>query len=114
MALLPLARLRRLGTVLAIIGLAGLVLGPPVSLAHHHAVESEREENGENPLGGGVDSDCSLCLSISLNDGSGIGGDVFRVSEISESRQTLGPPPVVTPLAESPRSLPIRGPPVNA
>jgi len=111
------SRFARFGLVaafLSITAMASLALSPPVALAHHHATESGLGENGENPAEGAVEPDCSLCLSISLNDGNALEGNPHRVPEISCSRHPLGLSRVCSPLGAPSRALPIRGPPVNA
>ena len=110
----PLARFGLLAAFLSITAVASFALSPPAALAHHHATKSGQGKNGENPAQGALESDCSLCLSISLNDGNALDGNPSPAPEIFGSSQAQGPPRVAPPLGESSRSLPIRGPPVNA
>ena len=110
----PLARFGFLAAFLWIAALASLAVTTPVVLAHHHVTESGLGENGENPAEDAVEQDCSLCLSISLNDGNALDSNSYRVPEISCSRHPLGPSRVCSPLGAPSRSLPIRGPPANA
>ncbi len=114
MTRLPLARFGFLAAFLCVAAVASLTLSPPVALAHHHVNESGPGGSEENSSEGAVEQDCSLCLSISLNDGNGLDESPCRVLENSFSSVVQEPSSVCSPLGEPFRSLPIRGPPANA
>ena len=110
----PLARFGFLAAFLSIAALASLTLSPTVALAHHHVNESGLGENTGNSSEGAVEQDCSLCLSISLNDGNALDESPCRVPENSVSSPAQAPSGVWSPIAAPSCSLPIRGPPANA
>jgi len=109
MTRVPLARFGFLAAFLWVAAMASLTLSAPVALAHHHVNES-----GPEGSEGALEQDCSLCLSLSLNDGNGLDEGPCRVPENSFSRVAQASSSVSSPLGEPFRSLPIRGPPANA
>lgn len=110
----PITRFGFLVALLSIMAVASLTLSPSVTLAHNHVNESGLGENEENSGDGTVEQDCSLCLSLSLNDGNGLDEGPCRVPENSFSSVAQAPSSVWSPLGEPFRSFPIRGPPANA
>ena len=110
----PLARFGFLAAFLWVAAVASLTLSPAVVLAHHHVTEPALEDSGGSSGEGALEQDCSLCLSISLNDGNALDESPCRVPVNYFSSVVKASSSVCSPLGEPFRSLPIRGPPANA
>ncbi|GEM_PF-3100150 len=108
------SRFRRIASCVALVAVTGLVMLPVTAAAHHHESDTAFAENDSAPAGAAVESDCPLCVALSLHDGKILEGNNTSALDVSAAVCAIGNSRDLLPPAKFSRALSIRGPPANA
>ena len=115
MAIWQQTRVNRVFAFLVLAAITGLTLAPVLAGAHHHENDTAfAEVGGSSPALPTVESDCSLCAHLSVNDGRSLGASASSLVAFAVTLCALASLLVFAPFGTSSRALSIRAPPVNA